>query len=100
LKVRLAGRGVVETEQRSSFGSAAEEMDAVFFDAFDDFVAGFADDDFFAVGEAEQGIGSGLGPLDEVEVDIKRVAVEASQLNHGWVLVSALEDVSAGREKR
>lgn len=51
-------------------------------DALDQLFAGLADHNFFPVDEREQGIRRGLGPLDEVAVDVKRIAVEPGEFNH------------------
>ena len=54
-------------------------------DALDELLAGLSHHDFFAVDEREQGIGSGLGPFDQIAVDVKRIAVEPGEFNHDAV---------------
>ncbi len=50
--------------------------------ALDELCAGLADDDLFAVDEREQGIGRGLGPFDQIAVDVERIAVEPGEFDH------------------
>jgi len=47
-----------------------------------DFFAGFEDNEFFAGDESKDGVGRGLGVLDEVAVDSERTTVQALQFNH------------------
>ena len=73
---RLSGSGI-------SFINSVSSRRRRFWTRSTSSFAGFADYDFFAVDEREQGIGRGLGPLDQVAVDVERIAVEPGEFNHG-----------------
>jgi hypothetical protein len=64
------------------FEEAAEEA-AVLDDAADDFVGGFLDENAFAGGEGEEGVGGGFDEFDEVGVDHEGLVVEFGEANHG-----------------
>ena len=48
----------------------------------------FTNDNFFAIYQSDDSIGSLLDKLDQVGVDDQRVIVEAGELDHVWLLCS------------
>ncbi len=56
---------------------------AKFDDAVDNFVDGFADEQFFAIDEGDDGVGRLLNQLDEIGIHRHAASVQSGQLNHG-----------------